>query len=315
MTIDKFDVPILLIIFRRKNTALKVIKAIAKVKPKTLYISQDGPRNSIEKKEVLETRQAVISEINWDCDLKTYFHDRNLGFKKHIPEALDVFFKDNEYGIYLEDDNVPSKEFFHFQRELLRKYKDDKRIFAINGTNLYPHVTDSKYSYRLSEIGCFWGLGIWRRSWNLYNPAPFINNFSYTDYKDYIFSRKYFVYLKFFLDLVNKNMLAAWDYQFVYSAIKSRSYFISPTLNLVSNIGLNSASTNLFLQDYKTSVSFDDKFKIVHPKIIAYSKKEDKKYFDIMYKFFYPRIILNKVFYLFPVKVRNYLSSFLKSFT
>ena len=35
---DYFDVPILFVIFRRKKTALQVIDAISKVKPKKLYI-------------------------------------------------------------------------------------------------------------------------------------------------------------------------------------------------------------------------------------------------------------------------------------
>ena len=313
---EVYKVPILLIIFKRKDTALQVIDAIAKVRPKVLYISQDGPRNEKERKEVLETRQAVLSEINWNCDLKTFFHDRNLGFKKHIPEALDIFFKDNEYGIYLEDDNVPSPEFFYFQKELLGKYKDDQRILAINGTNLYPDLNENKNSYRLSQLGCFWGVGIWRRSWKLYNPeTPDLDSFRYSDYKDYIFSKKYFIYLEFFLNLVKKNMLAAWDYQFVYSAIKNRKYFISPSHNLVNNIGLNNVSTNPFLQNYKTSVGFTNTFKIIHPKELIYSKEEDEKYFGEMYKFFYLRIILNKIFYSFPVKVRDKVSSFLKSFT
>ena len=231
-----------------------------------------------------------MSKINWDCDLKTYFHDKNLGFKKHIPEALDIFFRDNEYGIYLEDDNVPSKEFFYFEKKLLQKYKNDQSIFAINGTNLYPNLGNNKYPYRLSQLGCFWGAGIWRRSWELYNSEILdLNKFLYPDYKDYIFSKKYFIYLKFFLNLVNKNMLAAWDYQLVYSAIKNRKYFISPSRNLVNNIGLNNVSTNPFLQDYKTGVNSAGTSEIIHPKELIYSKEEDKKYFGEMYKFFYLR--------------------------
>jgi len=58
-----FNVPVLFIIFRRKDAALKVIEAIAKVRPKKLYISQDGPRNSEEIRQVSETREAVLSKI------------------------------------------------------------------------------------------------------------------------------------------------------------------------------------------------------------------------------------------------------------
>ena len=37
-----FNTPILLIIFKRKDTALKVLETIKEVKPKKLYIAADG---------------------------------------------------------------------------------------------------------------------------------------------------------------------------------------------------------------------------------------------------------------------------------
>jgi len=156
----RFDVPILFIIFRRKDTALQVIDAIAKVKPEKLYISQDEPRNEKEKKEVLETRKAVLSRINWDCKLTFWKHSKNLGLRKHIPQAFDRFFEKEEYGIYLEDDTLPNEDFFYFQRELLKKYKDNDNIFFIKSTNFYPNIMKSQYSYYLTQLGSVWDMGI-----------------------------------------------------------------------------------------------------------------------------------------------------------
>ncbi|MGA2910819.1 MAG: hypothetical protein ABSE04_03430 [Candidatus Microgenomates bacterium] len=298
--------PVLLIIFKRKETSLHVIRAIGKVKPKILYISQDGPRNINEEKEVLETRRAVLSEIKWNCKLVTLFHKKNLGFKKHIPEALSRFFKDNEYGIYLEDDTIPSKEFFYFEEELLKKYKNDNRIFAIDGTNLYPNLTKNESSYYLSQIGCIWGIGMWRRSWKLYHSEiPNLKSFKYSDYENFIFSKKFFIYLKFFLDLVNKNKLNAWDYQLTYAAIRNKKYFLYPSLNLVDNIGLNKINTNPFLQNYRTGITFIKSFKIHHPKQLIYSHKRDEIYFNKMYRFSYARILLNLLYFAFPDNFRK----------
>jgi len=109
-----FEVPILSIIFRRKDTALQVMDAIAKVKPKRLYISQDGPRNEEDKKEIMETRRAVLSKIDWNCNLTVWTHKKNLGLARHIPGAFDKFFRREKMGIYLEDDTLPSDEFFYF---------------------------------------------------------------------------------------------------------------------------------------------------------------------------------------------------------
>jgi hypothetical protein len=311
--IKRFDIPILFIIFRRKDTALQVIRAIAKVKPETLYISQDGPQNEKEKKEVLEVRKAVLSRVNWDCKLTMWTYKKNLGLKKHIPKALDKFFKDNECGIYLEDDTVPSNEFFYFEKELLQKYKNDERIFAVNGTNLYPSLIRNKYSYYLSQLGCFWGVGMWKRSWKLYDSKMSdLKSFRFYNYKDFIFSRNFFLYLKVFLNLIKENKLNTWDYQLTYSAIKNKKYFLAPSVNLVKNIGFGKTSTDPFLQKYKTRTYFVKKFRLNHPNKLIYDKAVDKIYFKEMYKLFHIRILLTVLFFTFPCKMRKNIARFIK---
>ncbi|EKD95367.1 MAG: Methyltransferase FkbM [uncultured bacterium] len=304
----QFDVPILFIIFRRKNTALQVIEAIAKVKPKKLYISQDGPRNQEEKQEVLETRKAVLSKINWDCDLTVWTHDQNLGLRKHIPGALDRFFKKEEYGIYLEDDTVPNKYFFSYQKDLLDKYKNDKNIFSISGTNLYPKFSNKDNLYYLSQIGSVWGMGTWRRSWNKYSSKiQSLKNFNYAEYKNFVFSRKYFIYIKLFLNLVKSNKINTWDYQYSYTAIKNRIFFITPSINLVKNIGINNKGTNMFLQNYNSKYSKVSGNQLSNPASNdqIYVKDNDIDYFNRFYKYFYLRIFLNIIFYLFPESLRR----------
>ena len=44
-----FETAILFIIFKRKETALKVLEIIKQVKPKHLYIAADGWRDENEK--------------------------------------------------------------------------------------------------------------------------------------------------------------------------------------------------------------------------------------------------------------------------
>lgn len=74
-----FNTPILLIIFKRKYTALKVLDTIRNVKPKKLYIAADGWRNEEEKTKCIDTREAVLEAVDWECEVKTLFQDKNLG--------------------------------------------------------------------------------------------------------------------------------------------------------------------------------------------------------------------------------------------
>lgn len=282
------------------------MKAIAKVKPKRLYISQDGPRDEHEKQLVLQTRKAVLKYIDWDCELTTWFNSSNLGLKKHIPGALTKFFAKEDFGIYLEDDTLPSEQFFYFQKELLERYKNNNKVFAIKGVNLYPELTKTRYSYFLSQIGGCWGLGMWRRSWKFYKSnLDDLNKFKYSDYKDFVFDKKFFHRLKFFLKLVNSNTLNTWDYQLTYSAMKNRMYFITSSLNLVENIGMNTGGSNIFLASYKFKLDRVKRKNIIHPIKLTYKEKLDKEYFNKMYKFTYLRLILNELYYFLPIALRS----------
>lgn len=306
----RFDIPILFIIFRRKSTALRVIRAIARVKPRKLYISQDGPRDKKEYAEILETRKAILSKIDWDCRVTVWTHEKNLGLRKHIPEAFDKFFGKEEYGIYLEDDTVPSEDFFYFQEEMLTKYKNDKRIFYVLGTNFYPRLTGDKDSYYLSEMGNIWGLGIWKRSWKLYdNDLRQLVDITYEKFRDYIFDRRYIIYLKTFLSALKKGDLNSWDYQLDYSVLKNRMYFLEPKVNLVKNIGINKKATNLSLQNYESETS--KIFPLNYPKslnYLDYNKERDVLHFNYLFKYFTIRILLVRIYLGLPAKVKGWVN-------
>ena len=307
MTISKtqFDLPILLIIFARKDTALRVIDAIAKVKPRKLYISQDGPRNPKEEEEVLRVRNSVLSKINWDCKLTVWTHKKNLGLKKHIPEAFDKFFRNEEYGIYLEDDTLPSTDFFYFQKELLEKYKDDTRIFSINGTNFYPDKINSKKSYYFSKIGDIWGFGLWKRSWRLYDMdlKSFDTISIAKNYNSYFFNRRYKYYLETFWKAIIDKRLSSWAMQLVYAAVKNDMLFITPAVNLVNNIGMTKAASNPSLQFYNKK--FGDPFPLRHPDEVTYDSSHDLTYFRHMLKGGWGRIFLSDLYLHFSPGTRR----------
>lgn len=302
-----FKAPILFVIFRRKDTALQVIDAISKVRPEKLYISQDGPRNKNEEKEILDVRKAVLSKINWKCQLTVWSHGKNLGLKKHIPEAFDKFFKKEEYGIYLEDDTLPSDEFFYFEKALLEKYKNNKNIFSINGTNFYPESIKSKDSYYLSKLGDIWGFGLWKRSWELYDSEmKDFESLSKSDkYKSYFFSLRYKFYLESFWKAIINGKIDSWAMQLIHAAVKNDMYFITPKFNMVNNIGVNSGS-NISLQKYFKN--FENLFPIKYPRRLIYDKTLDEKYFSRMLRGGWFRIILIKLYLSFPKKTKVAIS-------
>ena len=163
---------VLFLVFNRIDTTKKVFEAIRQAKPPRLYIAADGARESKDEEEkVNAVRDYVSSNIDWDCEIKTLFNEKNLGCKMAVSGAIDWFFDNEEMGIILEDDCLPSQSFFWFCEEMLAKYKDDMRVWHVAGNNFhFGWKRDEDYSYYFGGIyGSIWGWASWRTRWNHYD--------------------------------------------------------------------------------------------------------------------------------------------------
>ena len=64
-----FEVPVVLIFFKRIDKTIEVLDRIAQVRPRKLYLVSDGPRNAEEALLVDECRRRVDARIDWDCNV------------------------------------------------------------------------------------------------------------------------------------------------------------------------------------------------------------------------------------------------------
>lgn len=242
---------VLFIIFNRLDTAQQVLASIRNYKPDRLYISADGSRTTVagEHEKVELVRNWVISQIDWDCELKTLFQDKNLGCGLAPQTAISWFFEHEEEGIILEDDCVPNNDFFSFCENMLDYYRNDSRISIISGCNF---DLDNKYktsdSYFFSRFPYTWGWATWKRNWIDYD-------YHLTEWKSIskdlflktnIFKEKkyYQVWKNKFDDLSVCQTKDIWDYQFFYQCFKKKQLSVVPNVNLVSNIGGGAGATH-----------------------------------------------------------------------
>ena len=116
-----YNIPILLIVFKRKDVALKTLEPIKAIKPSKLYIAGDGARPHVpdEKEKVEATRKAIIDAIDWDCEVMTRFPEENQGCCKGVYNAINWLFENEENGIIIEDDCMLKSSFFPFAEEML----------------------------------------------------------------------------------------------------------------------------------------------------------------------------------------------------
>jgi len=267
-----FKTPVLFLIFNRPAETQAVFNQIKEVKPKYLYVSGDGPRQD-KAGEDIKCQQArdIINQVNWDCEVKTFFRDKNLGCKDAVSTGINWFFENVEQGIIIEDDCLPSLSFFEYAEELLEKYKNDSRIMHISAENpLNQHFGES--SYYFSTIPHIWGWATWRRAWALYNVNfkdfdIFIKNNFIKDVFEQKEAQKY--WNKIFTRVKN-NEINTWDYQWTYALFINHGLSINPNNNMVSNIGFDceDAAHTTGIEKCANREFYETKEDITHPNFI-----------------------------------------------
>ena len=241
------EIPILFLVFNRIDTTIQVFSAIKEAKPVKLYVASDGARESKldEIEKVNEVRNFILSNIDWECDVKILFRDKNLGCKVAVSNAISWFFENEEMGIILEDDCLPMNSFFKFCSELLIKYKEDNRIMMISGTNYLLDMREEiSDSYFFSRHFSIWGWATWRRAWATYDADLNECDDSLIGEANYLYlclnrNTSYF-YLNILKEIKNKK-IDTWDLQWVFNCVYNYGLSVTPVVNLISNIGVEGA--------------------------------------------------------------------------
>ena len=84
--------PILFLIFSRPSTTEIIFEEIRKARPSKLFVAADGPReNRPDERERCEAARAVISKVDWDCEVKTLYREENLGCGRAISRQMAAF--------------------------------------------------------------------------------------------------------------------------------------------------------------------------------------------------------------------------------
>lgn len=284
---ETFNVPVLFIAFNRPRETKLVLDAIGRVKPAKLYIAADGPRKD-RPQDVIncdEVRRICKTAINWPCEVNLRFRNDNLGCGGGPRDAYDWFFSNEESGIILEDDCVPSKSFFSFCEEMLNLYRNDDKVFSINGNNFGYEASDpSSFFFGRFMNPCGWAT--WRKSYKLVDYD--LSQWEKIRFKKYFLHRRLNRWFDFDLGWIkyweeifdntrekvkNGSKIQYWDYQWIYSQLLEGRYSIIPPKNLITNIGYNENGTHITDENDRLANlrSFELKLPINTPKRTKYA--------------------------------------------
>lgn len=296
------DVPVLLIVFNRLDTVKQVFEPIRAAQPKRLYVAADGPRNDREgeSKRCTEVREWIISHIDWDCEVKTRFLDKNIGCGLGPSTAISWLFETEDRGIILEDDCVPHPDFFVYAEQMLEKYATRKDIMAINSSNFQPApVGDGSYYFSMQN-GPFCAWATWKDAWqtfdysmNRYSKAAIVKNLNRYYH---VTKRERLWWMDIYDGLIEDRYHgSSWDYQYIFAIWANKGKSVVPNANLSTNIGFGPEATHTTDPDAVTANRpMQGILPITIPTSEEISRKADLFYHDFYYDRFVEHISVIK---------------------
>jgi hypothetical protein len=165
--------------------------------------------------------------------LRTKFGAENQGCQVSVSRGITWFFEQEPEGVILEDDTLPSQEFFTFCDALLEKYRDNERVYSISGS-YFGSSAETIAEYYFSIYALMWGWATWRNRWANYS----------LDVGDYDVvlrrQRRGFVWNSYFNAVfreLSNGRIDTWDFQWLLTVWRANAVVCRPKRNLTTNIG------------------------------------------------------------------------------
>ena len=295
--------PVLFETFARPDYARQVWDAIKASKPRSLYFYSNKARG--DKPDEIKRNEEVrsfIKEIDWECDLHTWFREDYVDVYTSLKGAVDWVCEHEEAWIALEEDVVPTPAFFSFCDQMIDYYRDDMRVWNISGDN-FLNLNPSGYDYIFSQYHWMYGWATWRNRWNSVDWDNIrINECIENGVFDKLFKTKgQRIRIKKAMlsveDFIEKTK--CWDFVFGLVCDQKKAVEVVPAFHLVTNIGItgehhNDKSKSVFNNEsfYPNEIYIIEK----HPPVVEADYEYDYIMFRKIYinsKPFIKRVVLN----------------------
>jgi hypothetical protein len=291
------DVPVLLMFFIRPHTLIKVFEQIKKARPRILFLVSDAPRvNNPNDLELNQKCKSIVRDIDWDCDIQTYYADTNQGMYRMAYDSFKWAFEKTDRLIFLEDDVVPNQSFFMFCADLLERYKEDERIHMICGMNQLGNYDEVTSDYFFSKAGSIWGFALWRRTFETFD---YHMKYARDDYALKLLNNNIPPHRKIFLEYankylsgeLNKNRRIAFEFQCGVTMYLQNRLILVSKKNMVHCIGATEGSTHAHsslkelpkgIQRIFEMKTYEYEFPLKHPQFVIEDRYYEKKVNRIM---------------------------------
>lgn len=234
------NLPALVIAYSRPEGLSKILQTLLSNGLEPIYIAIDGANN---QRDLTNQKNigSIISHFKQISGKKIHVlkQKQNLGIAVAIIGAVDWFFANEKRGLILEDDLIVSDQFFEFAKSALEIYEDNDEVWMISGTQLFPNSQrDSDVVW--SNYPMIWGWASWSTKWYAMRRSLFEKKIIPLSKR----ADSRYLFWAIGANRVLSGKVDTWDIPLAYEFLNQDKLCAMPAVNLVSNIGTDSVSTN-----------------------------------------------------------------------
>lgn len=237
------EVPAVLIVaYRRPQNLRRLLSLCVDSGIHKIYVQLDGPASAEAK---LDTDECIAVLMEFHKQHPGVMQQRismsNLGAALSVVSGCNWIFGHETFSIVLEDDCLPSPEFFQFVSDAKIHLDNSKDIFVISGSQpANPEVAGTEWC--LSCYFLVWGWATTQVKWlHMYEDLLALNfrsiNRNQLDWSELVF-------WKAGARRAVQGFVDAWDLPLMLSFRTQDRRAILPSQNLVTNVGNDKVATH-----------------------------------------------------------------------
>mgnify|MGYP003860668839 FL=1 len=238
------DLSLLIVAFKRIDSLREILRNSLEAGISRIYIVVDlAPTLEGQKQQSLIFEMLEKYKDKFDL-FKVYKRDKNVGCAVSVLTGLDWVFAQEKFVCILEDDCIPSLDFFHFVLDSKYLLETDSQLMLTCGTQFAPlEITGGlwiKSSYSLT-----WGWATTRDKWNILRSDFFAaRNKKLRQKGIFSFFKPDSVYWNSGARRALEGFVDVWDTVLVRNLQAQQQLAILPSCSLVKNIGSDSNATH-----------------------------------------------------------------------
>jgi hypothetical protein len=239
------DVGVLILAYQRDLSLIEILEKCKEYGFTRIYVAVDFPRDQISSNlKKTDSIMKILKRFESDFSGQVFYKiaSENLGCGLSVLSGCDWLFRKEEFGIIIEDDCIPSNDFFKFVTDNLRMINLNTEFAVLCGTQFYKGDDSVSTMYKLS-YPIFWGWATTRQQWEITKKQ--LNSLLAgvpLALKGFSFYEK--VYWRAGCRRVSEGFVDTWDTLLTSIFLNEKRHALAPNQSLVQNIGNDEVATH-----------------------------------------------------------------------